>query len=123
MARFVNDEACVVSIDRAFRGYRTQQVDAFLEELAVAQRAGARLDQLGVMLQERAFSVVFGGYDRDVVDRVIEWVTASWAAREHIKQLRDEAEAIHDAANQTLRRAVIALDDASRNFNTHHIEP
>jgi DivIVA domain-containing protein len=53
MAGIVVEDACQVTFDRALRGYRTRQVDAFLAQLAFARRAGMAAAELDGMVQDR----------------------------------------------------------------------
>jgi DivIVA domain-containing protein len=112
----VTEEAHRVTLDRAFRGYRTQEVEAFLDELVFAQRAGTNPEQLNELVRRRDFSVVVGGYDRECVERLIESVASSWHARETARQLRAEAEDLHQAVTQTLTELIRALDEASQHL-------
>ena len=119
----VTEEAHRVTLDRAFRGYRTQEVEAFLDELVFAQRAGTSLEQLDDLVQTRDFSVVVGGYDRECVERLIESVASSWRARETARQIRAEAEDLHHAVTHTLSQLIRALDEASEHLRAIDTEP
>ena len=114
MVEMLTEDVPRVTLDRAFRGYRTQQVDAFLDQLVFAQRAGTTSEQLNELVQGREFSVVVGGYNREGVERLIEGVSSSWEAREKARQQRAEAEEMHQAVSQVLRDLVKALDEASQ---------
>ena len=113
MAEIVVQDACEVTFDRAFRGYRTQHVDAFLSALAFARRAGAPLGDLQHMVRTRHFPLAIGGYDCAHVDALIESAASTWRVYEEAAELRDEARTLRAHLLETIEALTAALDRAT----------
>jgi DivIVA domain-containing protein len=120
MAEIVVEDVCQVTFDRALRGYRTQQVDAFLAQLVFARRAGLAAVELEGMLRDRQFSVVVGGYEREQVEALIESTAIGWRARDEATQLWDKADGLNQQLTRILHDLLSAIDDASRQLGAIH---
>jgi DivIVA domain-containing protein len=120
MAEIVVEDVCQVTFDRALRGYRTQQVDAFLAQLVFARRAGLAAVELEGMLRDRQFSVVVGGYEREQVEALIESTAIGWRARDEATQLWDKADSLNQQLTRILHDLLSAIDDASRQLGAIH---
>lgn len=114
MAELVVDDVCEVTFDRALRGYRTQYVDAFLSQLAVARRTGSPVSELEEMVRLRDFPIAFGGYDCRGVDTLIESAARSWRTYSEAAELRDQAFALKAQLLQTVGSLLDMLDQAGR---------